>query len=114
MRTARGYPQAPYPWTPWWCGRSRRRSGGGGGGAPGGEGGSRERAHEKRVDAPPGEPLPRRADGRRHPVADFLFTYYSHRPAQLRRWHPGPGVALAAGEDRGNWRFYRLEGDRAL
>ena len=26
---------------------------------------------------------------------DFLFTYYSHRPAQLRRWHPGVGLALA-------------------
>ena len=22
-------------------------------------------------------------------MEDFLFTYYSHRPAQLRRWHPG-------------------------
>jgi len=28
-------------------------------------------------------------------VHDFLFTYYSHRPAQLRRWHPGFGVTLA-------------------
>ena len=47
-------------------------------------------------------------------MADFLFTYYSHRPAQLRRWHPGPGVALAGGEDRRSWRFYRLDGDRAV
>jgi hypothetical protein len=31
----------------------------------------------------------------KHPVHDFLFTYYSQRPAQLRRWHPGYGVALA-------------------
>ena len=31
----------------------------------------------------------------KHPVHDFLFTYYSHGPAQLRRWHPGYGVALA-------------------
>lgn len=30
-----------------------------------------------------------------HPVWGFLFTYYSFRPAQLRRWHPGYGVALA-------------------
>jgi hypothetical protein len=28
-------------------------------------------------------------------VHDFLFTYYSFRPAQLRRWSPGYGVALA-------------------
>ena len=27
-------------------------------------------------------------------MLDFLFTYYSFRPAQLRRWHPGVGVAL--------------------
>ena len=26
---------------------------------------------------------------------DFLFTYYSLRPRQLRIWHPGFGVALA-------------------
>ena len=25
---------------------------------------------------------------------DFLFTYYAYRPAQLERWHPGPGVVL--------------------
>jgi hypothetical protein len=32
--------------------------------------------------------------GRSHPVLDFLFTYYSHRPSRLEQWHPGPGVAL--------------------
>jgi hypothetical protein len=37
----------------------------------------------------------RRSRGERHPVLDFLFTYYSHRPARLLRWHPGPGVVLA-------------------
>ena len=39
--------------------------------------------------------LHRRRTGVKHPVADFLFTYYSYRPAQLRRWHPGAGVVLA-------------------
>ncbi|MDT7735809.1 MAG: hypothetical protein QOE12_2983, partial [Mycobacterium sp.] len=29
---------------------------------------------------------------------DFLFTYYSLRPGQLRCWHPGYGVALASDE----------------
>jgi hypothetical protein len=29
-----------------------------------------------------------------HPVWGFMFTYYSFRPAQLRRWHPGFGVGL--------------------
>jgi hypothetical protein len=33
--------------------------------------------------------------GQAHPVWDFLFTYYSLRPSQLRVWHPGFGVALA-------------------
>ena len=33
--------------------------------------------------------------GEKHPVLDFLFTYYAFRPAWLERWHPGPGVALA-------------------
>ena len=27
-------------------------------------------------------------------MLDFLFTYYSHRPARLEQWHPGPGVVL--------------------
>jgi hypothetical protein len=39
--------------------------------------------------------LERRRNGVKHPVHDFLFTYYSQRPAALLRWHPGWGVALA-------------------
>jgi hypothetical protein len=31
-------------------------------------------------------------------VWDFLFSYYSLRPGQLRCWHPGYGVLLAGGE----------------
>lgn len=31
----------------------------------------------------------------KHPVHDFLFEYYEFRPAQLLRWSPGFGVALA-------------------
>jgi len=38
--------------------------------------------------------LRRRAARQTHPVHDFLFTYYNHRPNQLRRWHPGFGVVL--------------------
>jgi hypothetical protein len=55
---------------------------------------ARERAHESRVDALLADHLLRRSRGRKHPVADFLFTYYSYRPAQLRRWHAGHGVTL--------------------
>ncbi|GIF78452.1 3-methyladenine DNA glycosylase [Asanoa siamensis] len=56
---------------------------------------ARRAAHERRVDGWVGPHLQRRRAGGRHPVEDFLFTYYSHRPAQLRRWHPGAGVVLA-------------------
>lgn len=56
---------------------------------------ARAAAHEARVDALVGDHLARRRAGERHPVHDFLFTYYSFRPAQLRRWSPGYAVALA-------------------
>jgi hypothetical protein len=36
----------------------------------------------------------RQARGEKHPVEDFLFEYYRHRPSWLRRWHPGPDVVL--------------------
>jgi hypothetical protein len=52
-------------------------------------------AHEARVDAWVGPHLDRRRRGERHPVEDFLFTYYTFRPAALRRWHPGYGVSLS-------------------
>ncbi|MGB2567424.1 3-methyladenine DNA glycosylase [Micromonospora citrea] len=55
---------------------------------------ARRAAHEQRVDAWLTPHLARRQAGGKHPVEDFLFTYYSHRPAQLRRWHPGAGVVL--------------------
>ena len=59
---------------------------------------SRAAAHEARVDAFVAPHLARRAEAVKHPVHDFLFTYYSQRPARLRRWHPGYGVGLAGGE----------------
>ena len=56
----------------------------------------RERAelHAARVDALTAGHRRRRAAGERHPVEDFLFTYYNLKPAQLRRWHPGAGTVL--------------------
>jgi hypothetical protein len=54
----------------------------------------RAAAHTARL-APYVEPhLARRRAGEQHPVHDFLFSYYSQRPARLLRWHPGYGVAL--------------------
>jgi hypothetical protein len=55
----------------------------------------RAAAHAARVDDFVAPHLARRESRVKHPVHDFLFTYYSQRPAQLRRWHPGYGVALA-------------------
>ncbi len=54
----------------------------------------RAAAHAARVDAWIQPHLARRRHGDKHPVHDFLFTYYSQRPAALRRWHPGWGVVL--------------------
>ena len=51
--------------------------------------------HRQRVSAVLGSYPRRRADGAAHPVIDFLFTYYTLKPAQLARWHPGFGVGLA-------------------
>jgi hypothetical protein len=38
--------------------------------------------------------LTRRSRREKHPVRDFLFEYYSYRPAHLLRWTPGPDVVL--------------------
>ncbi|MVU80353.1 3-methyladenine DNA glycosylase [Nocardia sp. ET3-3] len=66
----------------------------------------RAAAHRARVDALVGPYLERRAAGRKHPVIDFLFTYYGHKPAQLKRWHPGFGVILADAADYTGSRGY--------
>ncbi|MEE4024620.1 3-methyladenine DNA glycosylase [Gordonia sp. PKS22-38] len=55
--------------------------------------------HRARVDDLIGPYLKERRRGRKHPVIDFLFTYYASRPAHVLRWHPGPGVVLEAGEE---------------
>lgn len=66
----------------------------------------RAAAHERRVDALLAGRRDRVARGMKHPVEDFLFDYYSLRPARLRRWHPGAGVVLLGSEDgeRAGWR----------
>lgn len=54
----------------------------------------RRTEHEARADRWILPRLARASAGAKHPVLDFLFTYYSLRPSTLRRWHPGTGVAL--------------------
>ncbi len=60
----------------------------------------RQAAHEARVRAWTDPHQARTARGERHPVYDFLFTYYGFRAAWLRRWHPGPDLALAGDSAR--------------
>ena len=66
----------------------------------------RARAHEQRADALTADHRARAAQGESHPVWDFLFTYYSYKPSQLRKWHPGAGVALQGAAERADWRWY--------
>ncbi|GAA3749044.1 hypothetical protein HDA32_001189 [Spinactinospora alkalitolerans] len=69
----------------------------------------REARHHERADALLAGHLERRRLGAAHPVEDFLFTYYSHKPGRLRRWHPGAGAVLLgeAALDRLDRRWYR-------
>jgi hypothetical protein len=83
----------------------------------------RAAAHARRADALTDGWRRRRAEGLTHAIDDFLFTYYPTRPAQLRRWHPGPGVVLArpdehdpravhaAFDERRTWRWYVTRSD---
>lgn len=68
-------------------------------------------AHAERADALTADHRARASRAEKHPVEDFLFTYYSYKPAVLRRWHPGPGVVLADAPERAGWRWYLSHGD---
>jgi hypothetical protein len=71
---------------------------------------AREAAHTERVRRYADPYLARRSAGRKHPVEDFLFTYYTQKPGQLLRWHPGDGVVLSGAEAaaRTDWKYYRM------
>ncbi|WP_203669551.1 3-methyladenine DNA glycosylase [Cellulomonas pakistanensis] len=80
---------------------------------------ARATAHAARADDLTAGHRDRRArGGERHAIEDFLFEYYPAKPAQLRRWHPGAGAALAGAADAPHaaWRWYRadLDGTVAL
>jgi hypothetical protein len=70
---------------------------------------ARQAAHEARVRVWTEPHQVRAARGEKHPVYDFLFTYYAFRPAWLRRWHPGPDIALTGESAREflRWPEYR-------
>jgi hypothetical protein len=58
----------------------------------------------------------RMSRGQKHPVYDFLFEYYSFRPAHLLRWTPGPNVLLdgATHADLGWAEFVPVDGGMML
>ncbi|MDA3630759.1 3-methyladenine DNA glycosylase [Saccharopolyspora sp. WRP15-2] len=60
---------------------------------------ARQAAHRERVAQWTHPHRERQHEHRKHPVLDFLFTYYSFRPARLERWQPGAGVTLVGGEE---------------
>jgi hypothetical protein len=76
----------------------------------------REAAHVHRVRRYADPYLARRSAGRKHPVEDFLFTYYTQKPGQLLRWHPGDGVVLSGTEAaaRKDWKYYKTLDGGAL
>ncbi|WP_417562629.1 3-methyladenine DNA glycosylase [Microbacterium sp.] len=65
-----------------------------------------EAAHRDRADGLTAAHRARAARGEKHPVEDFLFTYYSYKPAVLRTWHPGVGVELEDAAERAQKRWY--------
>lgn len=72
-------------------------------------------AHAERADAFTAGHRERRQRRERHAVEDFLFEYYPTKPATLRRWHPGAGVALGPAPEgpppHAQWRWYRVAAD---
>ena len=76
----------------------------------------RQADHQARVRRYADPYLARRSAGKKHPVEDFLFTYYTQKPGQLMRWHPGAGVVLsgAAAAERAGWKHYRMPDDGEL
>lgn len=51
-------------------------------------------AHHERVAAHADAFVDRRSREAKHPVHDFLFTYYSFPPAKLKQWVPSFGVSI--------------------
>ncbi|MCW0219019.1 MAG: hypothetical protein OJI67_11915 [Prosthecobacter sp.] len=59
---------------------------------------ARRDAHLARVSTVADAFVKRRSHQVKHPVQDFLFTYYNFSPAKLKQWMPPMGVALEIAE----------------
>ncbi len=66
---------------------------------------ARRAAHAERVRPWVSPRLERSGRGEKHPVYDFLFTYYGQKPGRLARWEPGLGVGLA-GDGAREWLMF--------
>lgn len=69
-------------------------------------------AHEKRIAAYTDPLIALHKRGIKHPVHDFLFSYYYLSAGALKRWHPGSGTVIANPSDRtaapqARTKFYR-------
>ncbi|WP_307866358.1 3-methyladenine DNA glycosylase [Leucobacter chromiisoli] len=67
---------------------------------------ARDAEHRARADRLTAGHRARKQRGEKHPIEDFLFTYYSIKPSELRRWHPGAGIVLEGGGERAEWKHY--------
>lgn len=65
-------------------------------------------AHHSTVEALTAEARERKAAGERHPIEDFMWTYYSQRPTQFLKWHPGATVALEDADEFSGERGYKV------
>lgn len=79
---------------------------------PAGEWRALRDAHVAAVEERTAAHLERRARGEKHPVEDFLYTYYPFSPGQLSRWDPGAGCAAVVESDEDaaafDRRWYRI------
>jgi len=76
----------------------------------------RQNRHVERLRPFAEDRTARAARHEKHPVRDFLFEYYSFRPAHLLRWSPGPDVVLEGAKraDLGWREFVPVDGDMVL
>jgi hypothetical protein len=76
---------------------------------------ARQARHHRRVGPFVAAHLERRGRGDKHPVWDFLFEYYSFKPAHLGRWSPGPQVLVRGGaREFAGWKEWTIEGEDAV
>ena len=60
---------------------------------------ARRDRHLVRVSAMAEAFVQRRSRGEKHPVHDFLFTYYNFSPAKLKRWQTPLGIGMEVTEE---------------